>query len=149
MILKNIKEVVRNSVCHTATVIANSFMHAGTTSDQFLRDNLEWLARATNWSKFTGEERASLRLHTYSGQTRRFRPRFIGMAYQPPKRIQKLDGGATLIQVGKPKNAGKKGAVHCTRVHLVQDDKVVLICRPVLWPHHGRRLFVLLPGSAS
>lgn len=28
-------------------------MHCGTTSDQFLRDNLEWLARATNWAKFT------------------------------------------------------------------------------------------------
>lgn len=27
-------------------------MHCGTTSDQF-RDNLEWLARATNWAKFT------------------------------------------------------------------------------------------------
>ncbi|XP_033126949.1 26S proteasome non-ATPase regulatory subunit 1-like [Anneissia japonica] len=28
-------------------------MHSGTTSDAFLRDNLEWLARATNWAKFT------------------------------------------------------------------------------------------------
>lgn len=28
-------------------------MHSGTTSDQFLRDNLEWLARATNWAKLT------------------------------------------------------------------------------------------------
>ncbi|KAG1692304.1 26S proteasome non-ATPase regulatory subunit 1 [Nymphon striatum] len=53
LILKNTKDSVRNSVCHTATVIANSFMHCGTTSDQFLRDNLEWLARATNWAKFT------------------------------------------------------------------------------------------------
>ncbi|CAH2276885.1 26S proteasome non-ATPase regulatory subunit 1 [Pelobates cultripes] len=53
MILKNTNDAVRNSVCHTATVIANSFMHCGTTSDQFLRDNLEWLARATNWAKFT------------------------------------------------------------------------------------------------
>ena len=83
------QDAVRNSVCHTATVIANSFMHTGTTSDQFLRygalfyiqhgvhlylntsicylfmnwlycfllllsrENLEWLARATNWAKFT------------------------------------------------------------------------------------------------
>jgi 26S proteasome regulatory subunit N2 len=47
------KDVVRNSICHTATVICNSFMHCGTTSDQFLRDNLDWLARATNWAKFT------------------------------------------------------------------------------------------------
>ena len=28
-------------------------MHCGTTCDQFLRDNLEWLGRATNWAKFT------------------------------------------------------------------------------------------------
>ena len=53
LILKNTKDAVRNSVCHTATVIANAFMHTGTTSDQFLRDNLDWLARATNWAKFT------------------------------------------------------------------------------------------------
>ncbi|XP_077988315.1 26S proteasome non-ATPase regulatory subunit 1-like [Glandiceps talaboti] len=52
-ILKNTKDAVRNSVCHTATVIANAYMHCGTTSDQFLRDNLEWLSRATNWAKFT------------------------------------------------------------------------------------------------
>uniref|UniRef100_G3P3M1 26S proteasome non-ATPase regulatory subunit 1 n=1 Tax=Gasterosteus aculeatus aculeatus TaxID=481459 RepID=G3P3M1_GASAC len=48
MILKNTKDAVRNSVCHTATVIANSFMHTGTT-----KKTLEWLARATNWAKFT------------------------------------------------------------------------------------------------
>lgn len=53
LVLKNTKDAVRNSVCHSATVIANSFMHCGTTSDQFLRDNLDWLARATNWAKFT------------------------------------------------------------------------------------------------
>lgn len=53
LILKNTKEAVRNSVCHSSTVIANSFMHCGTTCDQFLRDNLEWLARATNWAKFS------------------------------------------------------------------------------------------------
>lgn len=53
LILKQTKETVRVSICHTATVIANAFMHSGTTSDQFLRDNLEWLARATNWSKLT------------------------------------------------------------------------------------------------
>lgn len=53
LILKNTKDAVRNSMCHNATVIANSFMHCGTTSDIFLRDNLEWLARATNWAKFT------------------------------------------------------------------------------------------------
>ncbi|EFN80757.1 26S proteasome non-ATPase regulatory subunit 1 [Harpegnathos saltator] len=53
LILKNTKDAIRVSICHTATVIANAFMHSGTTSDQFLRDNLEWLARATNWAKLT------------------------------------------------------------------------------------------------
>lgn len=36
-ILRSTKESVRVSICHTATVIANAFMHSGTTSDQFLR----------------------------------------------------------------------------------------------------------------
>lgn len=31
----------------------NAFANAGTTSDQFLRDNLEWLGRASNWSMFS------------------------------------------------------------------------------------------------
>lgn len=53
LILKHCKESCRNTICHTATVIANSFMHSGTTTDKFLRDNLEWLGRATNWAKFT------------------------------------------------------------------------------------------------
>ena len=32
-----VQDASRNSVCHTATVIANSYMHCGTTSDTFLR----------------------------------------------------------------------------------------------------------------
>ncbi len=54
-ILKNIKTAVegRNSVAHSATIFANALMHAGTTRDTFLRENLEWLARATNWAKFS------------------------------------------------------------------------------------------------
>lgn len=27
-------------------------MHCGTTIDTFLRENLDWLSRATNWAKF-------------------------------------------------------------------------------------------------
>lgn len=53
-ILKNAKAGVeaRNSVCHSAVIFANAIMHAGTTVDSFLRDNLDWLSRATNWAKF-------------------------------------------------------------------------------------------------
>ncbi|KAJ2300751.1 proteasome regulatory particle base subunit, partial [Coemansia sp. RSA 2706] len=43
----------RLSLAHNATTFANAFMHAGTTVDNFLRDNLEWLARASSWSKFS------------------------------------------------------------------------------------------------
>lgn len=42
LILKTIKQSVemRNSVCHSATICANALMHAGTTVDTFLRENL-------------------------------------------------------------------------------------------------------------
>jgi len=43
----------RNSIFHTAVSLANAFMHAGTTNDKFFRENLEWLGKAVNWSKFT------------------------------------------------------------------------------------------------
>jgi 26S proteasome regulatory subunit N2 len=54
-ILNNIKGSLeaRNSIFHTAVSLANAFMHAGTTNDRFFRDNLEWLGKAVNWSKFT------------------------------------------------------------------------------------------------
>ncbi|KAL0489982.1 26S proteasome subunit Rpn2 [Acrasis kona] len=53
-VLKNIKgSFERNSILHSATITANAYMHAGTTIDQFLRENLEWLGKATNWAKFS------------------------------------------------------------------------------------------------
>ena len=55
LLLKQIRAAVesRNSVCHTATVLCNALMHAGTTVDTFLRENLDWLSRATNWARFS------------------------------------------------------------------------------------------------
>ncbi|KAM3405539.1 hypothetical protein ACQJBY_008188 [Aegilops geniculata] len=55
LILKTIKQAVETSgnVCHSATVCSNAIMHAGTTVDTFLRENLEWLSKATNWAKFS------------------------------------------------------------------------------------------------
>jgi 26S proteasome regulatory subunit N2 len=54
LLLKNIKDSfdARVSMLHSATVMANAFMHAGTTADTFLRNGLEWLGSATNWAKF-------------------------------------------------------------------------------------------------
>ncbi|ORZ21533.1 armadillo-type protein [Absidia repens] len=55
MILKNTKNALesRHSIYHSALTFSNAFMHAGTTSDEFLRQNLDWLSRATNWTKFS------------------------------------------------------------------------------------------------
>lgn len=43
----------RNSIFHTGVTFANAFMNSGTTNDTFFRENLEWLGKAVNWSKFT------------------------------------------------------------------------------------------------
>ncbi|RDD41259.1 26S proteasome non-ATPase regulatory subunit 1 [Trichoplax sp. H2] len=74
-ILKITKDYARNGMAHTATVIANAFMHYGTMSDTFLRDNLDWLGRAANWAKFTataslgvihkGNEKNSIKLMSH------------------------------------------------------------------------------------
>ena len=53
----------RNSITHNATILCNGLMHFGTTSDVFLRENLDWLKRAANWAKFTAT--ASLGLIHY------------------------------------------------------------------------------------
>jgi 26S proteasome regulatory subunit N2 len=38
---------------HSVISFSNALMNAGTSSDEFLRSNLEWLGHATNWSKFS------------------------------------------------------------------------------------------------
>lgn len=55
LILKRTKDAMegRSSVYHSAVSFANAFANAGTLSDQFLRENLDWLGKAANWSKFT------------------------------------------------------------------------------------------------
>lgn len=55
MILKGAKDALdaHYSAYHSAVSLSNAFMNAGTGSDLFLRENLDWLAKASNWSKFT------------------------------------------------------------------------------------------------
>ncbi len=54
LLLKNEKMLEsKASLYHSAVSLANAFMNAGTTSDEFLRQNLEWLSRANNWTKFS------------------------------------------------------------------------------------------------
>jgi 26S proteasome regulatory subunit N2 len=54
-VLNKIKDSLeaRNSIFHTGVTFANAFMNAGTTNDTFFRENLDWLGKAVNWSKFT------------------------------------------------------------------------------------------------
>lgn len=54
-ILNKVKDSLeaRNSIFHNAVTFANAFMNSGTTSDIFFRNNLEWLGKAVNWSKFS------------------------------------------------------------------------------------------------
>ncbi|KAK9238470.1 armadillo-type protein [Lipomyces kononenkoae] len=55
LILNKTKETLeaRNSIFHNAVTFESAFLLAGTTADGFFRDNLEWLSRAMNWSKFS------------------------------------------------------------------------------------------------
>uniref|UniRef100_A0A0G4I2V6 Uncharacterized protein n=1 Tax=Chromera velia CCMP2878 TaxID=1169474 RepID=A0A0G4I2V6_9ALVE len=55
LILDTVKGAVdpRQSIPHSGIVFAHGLMQAGTTSDAFLRGNLEWLGKAVNWAKFS------------------------------------------------------------------------------------------------
>jgi len=55
LILQQIKDAIgaRQSVLHNATVVAHAYMNCGTTQHTFLRDNEEWLRKATHWARFT------------------------------------------------------------------------------------------------
>lgn len=54
-ILNKLKDSLeaRNSIFHTAVTLSCGFMNAGTMNANFFRDNLDWLGKAVNWSKFT------------------------------------------------------------------------------------------------
>ena len=56
-VMNNLKKSIvhkkNSSITHSAIVMANSLMYCGTTCDQFLRENLDWLAQANNWARFT------------------------------------------------------------------------------------------------
>lgn len=43
---------VKSTINHSAVIWANGIMNAYTTNDSFLRDNISWAAKATNWSRF-------------------------------------------------------------------------------------------------
>lgn len=54
-LLKKIKLALdaRSSVCHSALLFANAIAHSGTAIDTFVHENLDWVARATAWARFS------------------------------------------------------------------------------------------------
>jgi 26S proteasome regulatory subunit N2 len=55
MIMKSLVKSVEKagSVAHLGVIIANSLFNSHTKNDSFLKDNMEWCAKATNWARFT------------------------------------------------------------------------------------------------
>ena len=55
VMLKQVKGWVdpRSTILHSAVVTSHALMQAGTTADGFLRSNLDWLLKASNWAKFS------------------------------------------------------------------------------------------------
>jgi 26S proteasome regulatory subunit N2 len=54
-IMKNLMKAVEKggSVPHLAVILANSIYNSHTKNDTFLKENIEWIAKATNWARFT------------------------------------------------------------------------------------------------
>ncbi|PIC41822.1 hypothetical protein B9Z55_009110 [Caenorhabditis nigoni] len=52
VLMEEIKENIRTASAHNALLISNGLMQYGTTCDDFLRNNLSWVSKATNWNKF-------------------------------------------------------------------------------------------------
>lgn len=96
-ILNKIKDSLeaRNSIFHTAVSLANAFMHAGTTNDRFFRDNLEWLGKAVNWSKFTATAALGVIHRGNLGQGQK-----LLEPYLPKERIEGTNTGSAYSQGG-------------------------------------------------
>jgi 26S proteasome regulatory subunit N2 len=54
-VMKNLVKLVEKggSVTHLAVILANSIYNSHTKNDTFLKENIEWCAKATNWARFT------------------------------------------------------------------------------------------------
>jgi len=53
-IINGIKKSIgpKSSILHGATIWSNAMMNAYTCNDTFIKDNMPWMAQATNWNRF-------------------------------------------------------------------------------------------------
>ncbi|KAK4545555.1 hypothetical protein LTR36_002905 [Oleoguttula mirabilis] len=84
----------RNSIFHTSVTFANAFMNAGTTIDSFFRENLEWLGKAVNWSKFTATAALGVIHRGNLGQGQKLLEPYL------PKENQNANQGSSYSQGG-------------------------------------------------
>ena len=79
LILKQFKDVIpeRNSTLNNALVLCNGIMHCGTTVDQFLRDNLEWMGKAAHWAKFAATSSLGMIHHHHLDQSMNILQRYL------------------------------------------------------------------------
>ncbi|KAI0126303.1 26S proteasome regulatory subunit rpn2 [Xylariales sp. AK1849] len=84
----------RNSIFHTAVTFANAFMNQGTTNDKFFRDNLEWLGKAVNWSKFTATAALGVIHRGNLSQSRKLLEPYL------PRGSGSINGGSVYSQGG-------------------------------------------------
>ena len=143
-VLNKIKDSLeaRNSIFHTAVSLANAFMHAGTTNDRFFRDNLEWLVKAVNWSKFTATAALGVIHRGNLGQGQK-----LLEPYLPKEQIAGANAGSVYSQGGSLYALGLIYANHETfaldliRKHFKEAEEEVV--------QHGGALGLGVAGMAT
>ncbi|KAL7420934.1 proteasome regulatory particle base subunit [Cryptotrichosporon argae] len=138
-ILKTTKESLddRYSLFHSAITFAHAYATIGTTSDKFMRENLDWLGRASNWAKFSATAALGL-IHrgSYINGIRVVRPYLPGGA--APSRYSE---GGGLFALGLIYAGRKEGPEQVLRQNLAEG------VHPIV--QHGAALGIGVAGIAS
>ena len=118
-ILNKLKDSLeaRNSIFHTAVTLSCGFMNAGTMNANFFRDNLDWLGKAVNWSKFTATAALGVihRGDLGNGQT-------LLKPYLPKDAVEGINTGSVYSQGGSLYAMGLIYANHQTfALDLIRD----------------------------
>ncbi|KAI4862690.1 26S proteasome regulatory complex, non-ATPase subcomplex, Rpn2/Psmd1 subunit [Hypoxylon rubiginosum] len=131
----------RNSIFHTAVTFCNAFMNQGTTNDKFFRDNLEWLGKAVNWSKFTATAALGVIHRGNLSQSRKLLEPYL------PRGAGGISGGSPYSQGGALYAYGLihanhgAGALDYLKTQFVAAEEEVI--------QHGGALGLGLAGMAS
>lgn len=144
-ILNKAKEALdgRNSIFHSAITFENAFLHAGTTDDSWIRSNLEWLGKATNWSKFSATAALGVIHKGNLSQGRK-----ILQPYLPGSSGSSYTKGGSLYALGLIFAGHGRETIDYLRKHIVENgssagtDDVDLIL-------HGAALGVGVAGMGS